>query len=220
MAAPDPRTFKDSAYTQLAALGKALGSPVRVELLELLAQAPRTVEALAAPVQQSVANTSQHLQVLKRAGLVRATRDGQHIVYALAGPAVGRLLAQLHAVGAAHDPALRQLTRDFFADPAGLEPLDAAGLQARLAAGDAILIDVRPEREYAAGHLPGARSIPLALLEARLGDLPPGQAIIAYCRGPFCTFSAEAVRRLRALGYDARRADVSVQEAGLTGACA
>jgi ArsR family transcriptional regulator len=213
---PTPaRAFKTAAYTQLAALGRALGSPARVELLELLAQAPRSVEALAVSTGQSVANTSQHLQVLRRAGLAHARRDGQHMVYTLAGPAVGRLLGQLHAVGAAHDPTLRELTRAFFDDPAGLEPLDAAALAARLCAGEAILIDVRPEREFAAGHLPGARSVPLALLEARLDSLPRDRTIVAYCRGPFCTFSAEAVQRLRALGFDARRADVSVQAGGL-----
>lgn len=208
---PTPaRTFKNAAYAQLAEVGKALSSPARLEILELLAQAPRTVEVLAGELEQSVANTSHHLQVLKRAQLVHAAREGLHVVYSLAGADVGALLAQLHAVAAGHLAALEQLSRGFFHDPEGLEPLDRDTLLARLRAGDAVLLDVRPAREFAAGHLPGARSVPLAQLESRLCELPRDRTIVAYCRGPFCTFSAEAARRLRALGFDARRTELSV----------
>ncbi len=208
---PSPsRSFKNAAYAQLAEVGKALASPARLEILELLAQAPRTVEVLAGEIAQSVANTSHHLQALRRAQLVTARRDGLHIVYALVGVDVALLLVQLQAVAERHRAELEELRRGFFDDPAGLEAVDRDTLVQRLRAGEVLLLDVRPEPEFAAGHLPGARSVPLAQLESRLGELPRDRAIVAYCRGPFCTLSAEAVRRLRELGFDARRSDVSV----------
>ena len=218
MSSADPRAFKDAAYAHLAEVGKALSSPTRLEILTLLAQAPRTVEVLAGEVSQSVANTSHHLQALKRAQLVTGARDGQHIVYAIAGADVAALLVQLHAVAAAHLAGLERLTREFFDDPAGLEPVELDALIERLRAGDVTLLDVRPEPEFAEGHLPGARSVPLALLESRLDGLPRDRTIVAYCRGPLCTFSAEAVRRLRALGFDARRTEVCVHSLDTTGA--
>jgi rhodanese-related sulfurtransferase/DNA-binding transcriptional ArsR family regulator len=216
---PSPaRAFKDAAYAHLAEVAKALASPARLEIVELLAQAPRTVEVLAGEIHQSVANTSQHLQLLKRAQLVRATREGLHVRYRLAGPDVARLVVQLQAVGAAHHAALDALSRSFFDDPAGLEPLDRDTLAARLQAGDVTLVDVRPAHEFAEGHLPGAISAPLSVLEGQLDALPRDRMIVAYCRGPYCTLSAEAARRLRALGFDARRTDVSVHSLGAAGA--
>ncbi|MCU0676151.1 MAG: metalloregulator ArsR/SmtB family transcription factor [Myxococcota bacterium] len=206
----DARHFKDAAYAHLAEVGKAIASPARLEILELLAQAPRTVEVLAGEVAQSVANTSHHLQVLKRAQLVTHRRDGQYVAYALAGDDVAGLLTQLHAVAAAHVAALEALTRDYFEDPAGLEPLDVTTLLARLRADEAVLVDVRPEHEFAAGHVPGAISLPLTALKQRVAELPRDRTVVAYCRGPYCTFSAEATRRLRALGFDARRTHASV----------
>lgn len=211
------RTFKNAAYAHLAEVGKALSSPARLEILELLAQAPRTVEVLAGEIDQSVANTSHHLQALKRAQLVTAERDGSHVAYSIAGADVAGLLVQLQAVAANHIAGLEKLTREFFDDPEGLESVDRDTLLGRLRASDAVLIDVRPEPEFAEGHLPGALSMPLPLLEARLGELPKDRTIIAYCRGPFCTLSAEAVRRLRELGFDARRTDVSVHSTGPEG---
>lgn len=216
MAPTASQTFKSAAYAHVAEVGKALSSPARLEILELLAQAPRTVEVLAGEVDQSVANTSHHLQALKRAQLVSAERDGQYVVYSLAGADVAGLLDRLHAVAAGHLAALEKLTRAFFDDPVGLEPIDRDTLLERLRANDVVLLDVRPQREFDAGHLPGALSVPLETLEARVPDLPRDRAIVAYCRGPFCAFSAEAVLRLRALGFDARRSDVSVH--GLAGA--
>lgn len=207
---PARRPFKTAAYAHLAVVGKALSAPARLEVLELLAQAPRTVEALAAEVHQSVANTSRHLQVLKQAHLVTATREGQHMRYALAGDDVGALVAELQAVATNHLAALEKLTREHVADRDGLEALDRDTLLERLAAGDAVLVDVRPENEFAAGHLPGARSFPLDTLATRVSELPSDRTIVAYCRGPFCTFAADAARQLRALGFDARRADLSV----------
>lgn len=203
------RAFKSAAYGLLAEVGRALSSPARLELLELLAQAPRSVEALAAELGQSVANTSHHLQALKRARLVSATRRGAHVQYRLSGPEVAALLRQLQAVAATHLAELDRLSRDFFDDPAGFAPLDAAGLRARLQAGEVLLLDVRPAEEHAAGHLPGAWSAPLDRFATWVAALPADRAIIAYCRGPYCAFSAEAVRRLRALGFDARRADIA-----------
>jgi rhodanese-related sulfurtransferase len=209
------RAFKNAAYAHLAEVGKALSSPARLEILELLAQAPRTVEVLAGEIEQSVANTSHHLQALKRAQLVTSERRGLHVVYSLAGADVAALVVQLQAVAAEHLAGLEKLTRAFFADPEGLEAVDRDTLLERLRASDVVLLDVRPEHEFEARHLPGALSIPLGSLEARLEDLPRDRTIVAYCRGPFCTLSAEAARRLRALGFDARRTDVSVHSLGL-----
>ena len=214
------RTFKNAAYAHLAEVGKALSSPARLEILELLAQAPRTVETLAGEIDQSAANTSHHLQALKRAQLVTPEREGLHVVYSIAGGDVAELLVHLQRVAAQHIAALEKLTREFFEDPAGLEPVDRDTLLERLRASDVTLLDVRPEQEFAEGHLPGALSVPLALLESRLGELPRDRTIIAYCRGPFCTLSAEAARRLRELGFDARRSDVSVHSLDAAGVTA
>lgn len=211
---PESRDFKNAAYTHLAEVGKALSSPARLEILELLAQAPRTVEVLAHEIDKSVANTSHHLQALKRARLAKSERDGLHVIYSLAGEGVAGLLAQLQSVAALHVAGLEKLTREYFADRDDLEAIDGETLLARVQAEDVVLVDVRPEHEFAAGHLPGALSIPLADLASRLDELPRDRAIVAYCRGPFCTFAAEAARRLRERGFDARRTDVSVQGVG------
>lgn len=210
MPASESRIFKNAAYAHLAEVGKALSSPARLEILELLAQAPRTVEVLAGEIDQSVANTSHHLQALKRAQLVTTERDGLHVIYAIAGADVAAILVHLQAVAARHVAGLEKLTREYFEARDGLESVDRHTLLERLRAGDVVLLDVRPEHEFAAGHLPGALSVPLPTLESRLADLPRDRTIVAYCRGPLCTLSAEAARRLRALGFDAHRSDVSV----------
>lgn len=212
------RSFKNAAYGQLAEVGKALSSPARLEILELLAQAPRTVEALAGEIAQSVANTSHHLQALKRARLVHSERSGLHVIYSLAGTGVAELLSKLQEVASEHLAELEKLTREFFDDPEGLEAVDRDELVERMRKGDVVLIDVRPAREFEAGHLPGALSVPLEDLDALIAELPHDRTIVAYCRGRFCTFSAEAVRRLRARGFDARRTDVSIQSFGWEGA--
>ena len=204
------RSFKNAAYGFLAEVGKALASPARLELLELLAQAPRTVDALAAEIDQSVANTSHHLQALRRAQLVTRRRRGTYVEYALADTDVAALLGHLQSVAAHHLAGLDKLTREYFDDRDGLEALDAETLVQRLDADTAVLVDVRPEHEFAAGHLPGAISLPLSTLQSRLAELPRDRTIVAYCRGPYCSLSADAVRRLRKLGFDARRSDVSV----------
>lgn len=218
MNAPPSRTFKNAAYAHLAEVGKALSSPARLEILELLAQAPRTVEVLAGEIDQSVANTSHHLQALKRGQLVRSERDGLHVVYSLAGDDVAALLLQLQTVAARHVAGLEKLTREYFESRDELEAVDRDTLLERLRADDVVLVDVRPEHEFAAGHLPGAISVPLTALEERLAELPRDRTIVAYCRGPFCSLSAEAATRLRALGFDARRTDVSVHSLASEGA--
>ena len=215
MSEPNSRNFKNAAYAHLADVGKALSSAVRLEILELLAQGPRTVEVLAGEVEQSVANTSHHLQALKRAQLVSGQRDGLHIVYSLSGDDVAKLIVQLQEVAERHVAGLEKLAREYFEARDGLEAVDRETLRARLDAGDVVLVDVRPGQEFRAGHLPGAISIPLAELESKLDTLPRDREIIAYCRGPFCTFSADAARRLRELGYEARRGDFSVYSAGI-----
>ncbi len=208
---PTPaRAFKHAAYALLAEVGKALASPARLELLELLAQAPRTVDTLAAEIDQSVANTSHHLQSLRRARLVTRRRHGTHIEYALADADVATLLGHLQAVAAHHVAGLDKITREYFADRDGLEAIDAATLVQRLRTDTAVLVDVRPEHEFAAGHIPGALSVPLSVLSSRVAQLPRDRTIVAYCRGPYCSLSADAVRRLRAMGFDARRSEVSV----------
>ena len=204
------RTFKNAAYEHLASVGKALSNSTRLEILDVLVQAPRAVEVLAREVGQSTANTSQHLQVLKRAHLVKGERDGLHIMYSLVDDDVAGLFAQLQEVAHRHIAGLDRLTREFFADRDGLDAVDQETLFARLRSEEAILLDVRPGHEYEAGHLPGALSIPLEELEARLAELPNDRMIVAYCHGPYCAFSADAAKRLRDLGFDARRTDLSV----------
>lgn len=205
------RAFKNAAYTHLAGVGKALSNPVRLELLELLVQAPHTVESLASAVDQSIANTSNHLQVLRRSHLVERESRGVYGVYRIVGPEVATLATALHSVAAAHAAGLRELTREVFA--ADADPVGVAELVQRIQRGEAMLIDVRPSDEFDAGHLPGATSIPIDQLESRLDTLPEDREIVAYCRGPFCTFSIEAVERLRARGLQARRTTATVADA-------
>lgn len=205
------RKFKDLAYGHLAEVGKALSSSARLEILELLTQSPRTVEDIAGEIGHSVQNTSHHLQALKRARLVRGVRDGQHVEYDVAGPHVAALLAKLHVVAEGHLAELQQLTREFFDERDGLDAVDQETLLKLLREDDVVLVDVRPRQEYSEGHLPGALSIPLHELDSKLSQLSREKKIVAYCRGPFCALSADAAKKLREKGYDARRSDVSVQ---------
>jgi len=202
--APD-RDKKDALFDAIAVMGKALASPRRLELLELLAQAPRTVDDLANASGQSTANTSQHLQALHAAGLVDRERDGTHVRYALAGERALALWLTLRDSSAAQLGEVERAARSYLGD--GVEGLGRDELLDRLRRGDAVLVDVRPPEEYAAGHIEGARSIPLEELERRLDELPAGVEVIAYCRGPFCAYAHEAVRTLRANGREARRLD-------------
>ncbi len=199
-----PRQFKDAIYQHLAQVGKAFSSPLRLELISLLAQRPHAVADLATQCGQSIANTSQHLQVLKHAHLVQTERQGSSIIYQLQ-PGVAEALVVLQDLAEARVRELEQLKADFFADRDGLQPIDTQTLRDRLQDGSVTLIDVRPAAEYSHHHLPGARSIPLTELEARLSELPKGREVVAYCRGPYCVFSADAVRLLRERGFAARR---------------
>lgn len=196
---------KFAIFDHLAALGRALGSPQRLELLEHAAQGERPVEALAALAGLSVANASHHLKQLKHAGLVQARRSGKQVLYRLVAGPPERLLAALRAQGEHAHAEVRQIIKDSFLRLDSLEPVTRADLLHRLEADDVVLLDVRPGDEFALGHVPGAINIPLAELERRLADLPVEREIVAYCRGPYCILAFEAVAALRTRGYRARR---------------
>lgn len=204
--APDAkRVFKDRLYAEFARLGKGLSSPHRLEILEVLAQGERSVESIAAETGLSVANASRHLQQLRQAQLVQTRREGLFVYYRLAGREVAALLLALRRAGEAHLAELDRVVRDFFGDRNGLEPVTQRELARRMKSGEIVLLDVRPEQEYVAGHIAGALSMPVADLKARLADLPRDQEYIAYCRGPYCVYADDAVVLLRASGRSARR---------------
>jgi rhodanese-related sulfurtransferase len=194
---------KDALFDAVAVMGKAFASPRRLELLDLLAQAPRTVDQLARASGQSTANASQHLQALHAAGLVTRAREGTSVRYALAGDEVLSLWLSLRDVSVARLAEVERAARDYLG-----EDLDAIGrdeLIARLRKGEVVLVDVRPAEEFAAGHIKGARSIPLEELQRRLAELPAELEVVAYCRGPFCAYAHQAVRTLQGAGRAARR---------------
>lgn len=197
--------FKQDLFSQFARVGKALSNGNRLELLEFLAQGERGVEALSKVAGLSVANTSQHLQQLRQAGLVTTRKEGQHVYYSLSGEDVVRLLECLRRVAEAHVAEVDRLVNTYLNVKDNLEPVPAAELLNRARDGLVTVIDVRPPEEYAAGHLPGAINIPLAELEKHLADLPRDAEVVAYCRGPYCVLAYEAVARLRDKGYTARR---------------
>ena len=190
-------------------MGKAFASPVRLELLDLLAQAPRSVEELARASGQSTANASQHLQALHAAGLVERERQGNRVRYSVALEPL-RLWLALRDVSAARLAEVQRAAHEYLGDE--VEAIDREELRDRLARGDVVLVDVRPVEEFAAGHIDGASSIPLGELERRIAELPADREVIAYCRGPFCAYAHEAVRTLRAAGRSARRLEDGVPE--------
>jgi rhodanese-related sulfurtransferase/DNA-binding transcriptional ArsR family regulator len=197
--------FKQELFSQFARVGKALSNGNRLELLEFLAQGERSVEALAKVSGLSIANTSQHLQQLRRAGLVTTRRVGQNVFYQLAGNEVVTLLDVLRAVGEKQLAEVDRLVQTYLKVKDHLEPIPAQELLKRARAGQVTVLDVRPAEEYACGHLPGAINIPLAELETNLDQLKPGQEVVAYCRGPYCVLAYDAVAKLRAKGWEARR---------------
>lgn len=208
---PSPgRRFKTAIYEQLARVSKALGSGHRVELVELLAQGARTVEALARLTDMSVANTSAHLQVLRGAGLVESSREGLFVTYRLADPAVATLLLGIREVAEKRLAEVERITRAFLEENAQGEPIDERALRARVRRGEVTLLDVRPPEEYASGHIPGALSIPLPELARQLSSLPKRREVVAYCRGPYCVLAVEAVKALRAKGFKAVRLEDGV----------
>jgi rhodanese-related sulfurtransferase len=197
------REAKQSLFEAIAVMGKAFSSPRRLELVDLLAQAPRSVEELARESEQSTANASQHLQALYAAGIVSRTREGTRVVYAIAGEDALRLWLALRDASMAHLGEVERAAREYLGGD--VETIGREELLERLGNGDVVLVDVRPMEEFAAGHIEGARSIPLPELERRLAELPPDREIVAYCRGPFCAYAHEAVRRLNEAGREARR---------------
>lgn len=206
------RSYKDAIYAQFARIGKAIGHPRRLELLDLLCQGPRTVEVLARQTGQSVANTSHHLRLLRAARLVEADRDGVYVRYRLADERVCAFFHALRTLAEARLAEIAQIQQRFLAGRVGMEPVDRQTLLERVRRGEVTVIDVRPREEYAAGHIPGALSVPLEELDRRLDELPPDRPIVAYCRGPYCVLAVEAVERLRAAGYDAVRMEDGVVE--------
>jgi rhodanese-related sulfurtransferase len=199
------RAAKDALFDALASVAKALGNGHRAELIDVLAQGERSVEDLAAEIGQSVANTSHHLRFLARAGILTTRRDGTRVFYRLASDRVADLWSAMRDVAAEHVADLDQLARAYLGAPDGVEEIGRDELAARLRAGDVIVLDVRPRAEYEAGHIRGARSVPITELRRHLRALPPDADIVAYCRGPYCVFANEAVEQLRKRGYRARR---------------
>lgn len=206
------RAHKDALYEQLARVGRALAAPRRLELVDLLSQAPRTVEALATQTGMSVANTSQHLQVLRAAGLVEAEKAGPYVTYRLASDDVALFAVQLRRLAETRLADMERVKRQFFATTDDLDPVRGRELLARVRRGEVVLLDVRPTEEYEAGHLPGAISIPHDTLKRRLDELPKARQVVAYCRGPYCVFAGQAVKLLRARGFDATRIEDGVAD--------
>jgi len=199
-------------FTAFASLARALGSPHRLELLEHLAQGEKSVDTLATKAGLTVANASQHLQALRREGLVTADRRGKQIIYRLSDDDVLDLLATLRTVAERHSSAANDVLEDYFHARDRLEAVSFGDLQQRVADGLVTVIDVRPPDEFASGHVPGAINLPLAELESRLGELPPDLEVIAYCRGPWCVLAFEAVALLRERGRTAHRLDGGLPE--------
>jgi rhodanese-related sulfurtransferase len=197
--------FKQRLFEQFARVGKALASPHRLQLLELLAQGERTVESLAQLTGLPVANASQHLQHLRKAALVATRKQGLYVFYRLAGPAVGALLVDMQQVAQSQLDEVDALVRSYLLRKDDVEPVARADLLGRVRAGLVTVLDVRPVEEYAAGHIPGALNIGLRDLSRRLHELPREREVVAYCRGPYCILAFDAVAKLRAAGFRARR---------------
>ena len=203
---------KSALFDAFASVAQALGSGRRAEIVDVLAQGERSVEELASEIDQSVANTSHHLQLLARAGLVRPRRAGTRIYYRLASDRVGELWATVREVAERHVAEVHILADDYLGERDGIEQVGADELAARLAKGNVVVLDVRPETEYRAGHIPGALSAPLDSLEQVAAKLPHRHEIVAYCRGPYCVYADDAVRLLRQRGLKASRLDVGFPE--------
>jgi rhodanese-related sulfurtransferase len=199
------RAAKDALYEAFAEVAKSMGSGRRVEIVDLLAQGERSVEAIAGEIGQSVANTSHHLRALARGGLVATRRDGTRIYYALASERVEELWSAMRDVAVDHLAGLDRLASAYLGDRDGVEVVDRAELAARLKRGEVVVLDVRPEPEFTAGHIAGARSVPITELRRHLRALPKGNDIVAYCRGPYCVYADDAVRELNRKGFRARR---------------
>jgi rhodanese-related sulfurtransferase len=209
------RPEKDALFEAIALMGKAFASPRRLELLDLLAQAPRTVDELARASEQSTANTSQHLQALHAAGMVTRAREGTSVRYSIASDTALALWLALRDASVSQLAEVERAAREYLGED--VEAIGRDELIARLRKGDVVLVDVRPAEEFEAGHIEGARSIPLDELEDRLAELPRGREVVAYCRDPYCAFAHDAVRRLQAAGRTARRLEEGWPEWRLAG---
>jgi DNA-binding transcriptional ArsR family regulator/rhodanese-related sulfurtransferase len=205
MMAVTRRGAKDALYEGFADVAKALASGRRAEIVDLLAQGERSVEEVAAEIGQSVANTSHHLRALAQAGLVTTRRDGTRIYYALSSEQVAELWSAIRDVAAAHVAGLDRLASAYMGDRRGVDVVDRAELVARLKRREVLVLDVRPESEYTAGHITGARSVPITELRRHLRALPKNAEVVAYCRGPYCVYADDAVRELNRRGFRARR---------------
>jgi rhodanese-related sulfurtransferase len=204
------RNLADAIYEQIARIGKAVASPKRLEILELLSQAPRTVDALAREAHLSQANTSQHLQALRTARLIEARREGTFIRYRLTDETVADFFRVLRVLAVTHLAEVERITRQYLKGTEVLEPVDRKTLLARVRKGEATVVDVRPAEEYRAGHIQGAISVPLEELKDRIAELPRDQEIVAYCRGPYCVWAAQAAQLLRKQGFQARHLEDGV----------
>jgi rhodanese-related sulfurtransferase len=206
------REFKDTIYEQFARLGKAISAPKRIELLDLLCQSPRTVEALAGEAAISVANASQHLKVLRAARLVDSEKKGLYVVYRLADPDIARFLVALRELASDRLAEVDRVTRDYFEARGELEAVGGKELLRRVRSGEVTILDVRPVEEYRAGHIPDAISIPVNELKARLEELPKRREIVVYCRGPYCVMALDAVELLRKKGFKVQRMEQGVAD--------
>lgn len=208
----DTRQFKDAIYEQLARIGKSLASGPRLEILDVLCQSPRSVESLAKQVGKSIANTSHHLQVLRAARLVDARKKGVHVTYRLADQEVCTFYRLLRALAESRLLEIEHVRNNFLRARGSMEAVDRESLLARVRDGAVTVLDVRPEEEYQAGHLPDAVSLPLADLERRLAEIPQQREVVAYCRGPYCVMALDAVEMLRAHGFNATHMEEGVAD--------
>jgi rhodanese-related sulfurtransferase/predicted transcriptional regulator len=204
------RRFKDAVYEQFARVGKAVSAPKRLELLDLLCQGPRTVESLADQAAVSVANASQHLQVLRAARLVEAEKRGLYVEYRLADDQVCRFFRELRGLAETRLAEVEQVTRAYMTERGAMEAVEGDELLRRVREGEVTVLDVRPVEEFRAGHIPGALSVPLSELKRRISELPRRREIVAYCRGPYCVMAIEAVDVLRKKGFRAHRMEQGV----------
>jgi rhodanese-related sulfurtransferase len=206
------RQFKDAIYEQFSRIGKAVSSPKRLELLDLLCQGAKNVETLARETGLTLANASQHLQTLRAARLIEAQKEGLHVTYQLCDPKVCAFFRSMRVLAESQLAEIEMIKRRFLENREGMEPVDRNDLLERVKQGAVTVLDVRPVEEYRAGHIPGALSVPLAELEKRFSGLPRDQQIVAYCRGPYCVLAVQAVEMLRQRGFQAIRLEEGVQD--------
>ncbi|MED1143843.1 MULTISPECIES: ArsR/SmtB family transcription factor [Bacillus] len=206
------RNLKDLLYQEFARIGKSLSSPRRLEILDVLTQGPKTVEALAKSTNMSIANVSQHLKTLFNSRMVNYKKEGNYVIYELAEELIADFLTSLHALSEKQLVEVQQIKQEFLNDKLGMEGVTLSELKERMEKGEVLLLDVRPAEEYEKAHIPGAISIPIQELENKLSSLPPNCEVVAYCRGPYCLMSAEAVEILKANGIHAFRLEEGVRD--------